>query len=93
MGGAHIPPPVFNRGDEALYIGPLRSNAHGRWARRGLCRIVSTPHDAEHRTGLCFVITFQPPPASRRTEFRAFLSELLPVTRASAIPERARAAG
>ena len=71
-------PPVLNRGDVALYIGPICPNAFGRWPKRGLCTIVSAPHDPDHRTGLQFVIAFKPK-ASPRAQFLARLSELLPV--------------
>ncbi len=71
-------PPVLNRGDPALYIGPICPNAHGRWPRRGLCTILSAPHDPDHRAGLQYVIAFKPQ-ASPRAQFLAHLSELLPV--------------
>jgi len=73
-----IPPPVFNLGDPAIYIGPLRPNAYGRWPKRGPCRILATPLDPGNRTGLGFAITFDARP-SRDSVFEAFLSELLPV--------------
>ncbi len=77
-GGARIPSPEFEKGDWAFYIGPICPNAYGRWPRRGRCRIVATPHDSDHRAGLWFIISFQSPP-SPRTEFPAYLSELVPV--------------
>jgi hypothetical protein len=77
-GNARIPSPGFEKGDWAFYIGPICPNAYGRRPRRGRCRIVAAPHDSGHRAGLWFIITFQSPP-SPRTEFRAYLSELVPV--------------
>jgi len=71
-------PPVLNRGDAALYIGPICPNAYGRWPRRGRCTIISAPHDSDHRAGLQFVIAFKAR-ASARAQFLAHLSELLPV--------------
>ncbi len=71
-------PPVLNRGDTALYIGPICPNAYGRWPVRGLCTILSAPHDTDHPAGLQFVIAFKPK-ASLRARFLAHLSELLPV--------------
>jgi hypothetical protein len=73
------PPPVLSRGDQAGYLGPLGPNAQGRWPKRGLCRIVSAPHDPDHPAGPWFVIAFAPA-TSRRAEFPALPSELLPVT-------------
>ncbi len=92
MGRAKIQSPVFEKGDWAFYIGPICPNAYGRWPRRGRCRIVATPEDSDHRAGLWFIITFQSSP-SPRSEFRAYLSELVPLESWPGEEIRSEAAG